>query len=111
MVPVRALQLGVSPGKLKLGKPNNGFPNPIPASPPNGKNSGGAFDDELLLLEVVVVVVDPEVEPEVAFDEEVVVIDEEAVEDPEVGSINIFIDGKPAANRLALNELRAAEDG
>ena len=59
--------------------------------------------------------VEPEVEPEVDFDAdeaEVVVRDEEAVEGhPEVWSINIFIDGKPAANRLALNELRAAEDG
>lgn len=103
--PVIALEVGVSPGRLKLGKPNRGFANPIPASPPNGKKSGGAFE----LLEVVVVVVE-ELEPDVDFDEEVVVI-EEAVVPPEVGSINIFIEGKPAANRLALNELRAAEDG
>lgn len=110
-VPVRALELGVRPGRLKLGNPNNGLPKPIPASPPNGKNIGGAFDEEL--LEEVVVVFDPEVALEVDFnpDEEVVVICEEAVDAPEVESINIFIDGKPAANRLALNELRAAEDG
>lgn len=104
MVPVRALELGVSPGRLKLGKPNNGLPKPIPASPPNGKKSGGALDDE-----VVVVVVEPDVELRVDFEDEVVI--EGAVDEPEVESINIFIDGKPAANRLALNELRAAEDG
>lgn len=107
VVPVSALELGVNPGKLKLGKPNKGLLKPIPARPPNGKNNGGAFDDEV--VEVVVDVVD-DVELD-AFEELVVVI-EEAVVDPEVGSMNIFIEaGKPAAKRLALNELRAAEDG
>lgn len=79
------MELGVSPGKLKLGKPNNGLAKPIPARPPNGKNSGGALDvgvDEEV-VGVVDVVVDDENEEEVDFDEEVVVVDDEAVVDPE----------------------------
>jgi len=102
------LELGVSPGRLKLGNPNKGFAKPIPARPPNGKNSGGAPDEEV--VEVVVDVPEAEVKFEVDFDDEVVVIDEAVVE-PDVGSINIFMDGKPAANILALNEFRAADDG
>ena len=109
VVPVIALVLGVSPGRLKLGKPNNGFAKPIPAKPPNGKNSGGAFDEEV--VEVVVAVVVELVELEVDFDDGDEVVIEEAVVDIDVGSINIFIDGKPAANILALNEFSAADDG
>ncbi len=106
-MPLIVLELGVSPGKLKLGKPNRGLANPIPAKPPNGKNIGGALPED----EVVVVEAAEVVELEVVFDEDVVgAVD---VVEPAVGSINIFIEGKPAANILALKpkEFNAAEDG
>jgi hypothetical protein len=108
LVPLILFELGVSPGKLKLGKPNRGLANPIPAKPPNGKNSGGALPED----EVVVVEAAEVVELEVVFDEGVVDAAEDVVE-PAVGSINIFIEGKPAANILALKpkEFKAAEDG
>jgi len=100
-------EFGVRPGRLKLGKPNNGFAKPIPAKPPNGKKSGGAPPED-----AVVVVVEAVVELEVFFDEDVVIVDGDVVE-LEVGSINIFMEGKPAANILAFNpkEFNAADDG
>lgn len=113
VVPVSppAVELGVSPGRLKLGKPNNGLAKPMPARPPNGKNSGGAAEELLEVVDVVgAVVVELVVD---VFDEVVVLLLLVVSPEPqELGSINIFIEaGNPAANRLALNELRAAEDG
>jgi len=112
-----ALELGVSPGRLKLGKPNNGLAKPMPARPPNGKKSGGPADELVFVVAVDEAAV--ELVVKVFADEEVVPLlvvspDETGLgpEPPELGSINIFIEaGYPAANRLALNELRAAEDG
>lgn len=40
----RGLNPGPKPGILKPGNPSNGFPRPMLASPPNGKNIGGAAE-------------------------------------------------------------------